>query len=85
MMLAATIMLADATPTAAATTTPATPAAAAKPAAKTDKADADKVVCKTEAVTGSLFPKKTCRSAKDSAQIQQEERANLEKIQQNSH
>lgn len=84
-MLAATIMLADATPAAAATTTPPASAAAAKPAAKATKTVPDKVICKTESVTGSLFPKKTCYSSSELAQRQQEERANLEKVQQMSH
>ncbi|MGZ3403540.1 MAG: hypothetical protein ACXWKN_10060 [Phenylobacterium sp.] len=85
MMLAATIMLADTTPAAAtAATTPAR-AATAAPAKDAAKATGDRVVCKTEVVTGSMFPKKTCYSTKDFAQRQQEERANLQKMQEQSH
>lgn len=79
-MLAATIMLAETTPaaaTAAATVAPATaPAAPAK--AKTDK---PRVVCRSESVTGSLMPKKTCYTTDDFAQRQQDERQNLERMQ----
>jgi hypothetical protein len=81
-MFAATIMLADATPaaaTAATAATPATPAAAAE-APKTAK---PKMVCRTEAVTGSMFPKKTCYQLDDLAQRQQEERKNLQQMQNN--
>lgn len=84
-MLAATIMLADTTPVAATAATTPAPAATAAPTKAAAKASDDKVVCKTEAVTGSLFPKKTCYSTKELAQRQQEERANLQKIQEQSH
>jgi hypothetical protein len=78
-MLAATLLMADAPAAAAATTvSPATVNAAASPA-KTD--DKPKLICKTEAVTGSLMPKKTCYTSDQMAQRRQEERANLEKIQ----
>jgi invasion protein IalB len=84
--MAATVMLADTTPAAAAAATSATtPAPAAAAAAAPAKKDADHVVCKSEAVTGSLFPKKTCYSTRDQQQRQAEERQNLEKIQQMSH
>ena len=81
-MFAATILLADTTPaaaTAASTVTPATVTAkAAAPAANKPR-----LICKTEAVTGSMFPKKTCYTADDLAQRKQEERANLERMQNN--
>lgn len=80
-MFAATMMLADATPaaaTAAATVSPAPAAAAPAKAAKTEK---PKLICKTESVTGSLMPKKTCYSSDEYAQRQQDERLNLEKMQ----
>jgi uncharacterized protein (DUF2147 family) len=77
-MLAATMMLADTTPAAATAATTATPAPAA--AAKPEK---EKVVCKTEVVTGSLFPKKTCRSVAEFSREQQEQRQNLERMQNN--
>ncbi len=82
-MLAATIMLADTTPAAAtAATTPApavsaAPAKAPAPAKAAAKSDGDQVVCKTETVLGSRFPKKSCYSTKDYAQRLQEDRANL--------
>jgi uncharacterized protein (DUF2147 family) len=78
-MFAATIMLADATPAAATAATAAAPAEAAK-ATKTEK---PKMVCRTEAVTGSMFPKKTCYQLDDLAQRQQEERKNLQQMQNN--
>jgi hypothetical protein len=78
-MLAATLLMADTPAAAAATTfTPATVNAAAAPA-KTD--DKPKLICKTEAVTGSLMPKKTCYTSDQMAQRRQDERANLEKLQ----
>jgi hypothetical protein len=90
-MLAATLLMAD-TPAAAVAATTVTPAnaatanpatAAAAPAAK--KADKPKLICKTEAVTGSLMPKKTCYSSDDLALRQQDERRNLERMQELSH
>jgi uncharacterized protein (DUF2147 family) len=78
-MFAATIMLADATPAAATAAAAAAPAEAAK-ATKTEK---PKMVCRTEAVTGSMFPKKTCYQLDDLAQRQQEERKNLQQMQNN--
>lgn len=76
-LFAASMLLADAAPAAAAAT-PAQPAAAAAPA---KKADEDKVICRTEAVTGSLFPKKTCRLKSEFAREQQEQREALQKMQ----
>lgn len=78
-MFAATILLADTTPAAATAATTVSPATVtATPAAKTEK---PRLICKTEAVTGSLFPKKTCYTSDDMAQRKQEERANLERMQ----
>jgi hypothetical protein len=80
-MFAATILLADTTPAAAtAATTPA--AAPAKPAAAAKPAQ-PRMICKTEAVTGSLFPKKTCYDPAELAQRREEERKNLEQMQNN--
>lgn len=79
-MFAATLLLADTTPAAAAaagTVSPATVTAKAKDA----PANKPRLICKTEAVTGSLMPKKTCYTSDDLAQRKQEERANLEKMQ----
>jgi hypothetical protein len=81
-MFAATMLLADTTPaaaTAASNVNPATAAAPAKPA----KADKPRVICKSESVTGSLMPKKTCYTTDDYAQRQQDERQNLERMQNN--
>jgi hypothetical protein len=89
-MIAAALLLAD-TPaaTAVAPPAPAAPAAAsaAKPAPeKTAAAKSnDRVVCRTEAVTGSMFPKKVCYSTQQAAERRQDERENLEKIQNLSH
>ena len=43
--------------------------------------DGDKIVCHTEYVTGSMFPKKTCRSEREIADRRAEERENIEKNQ----
>lgn len=80
-LLAATILLADTTPAAVsaaaeAAPAPAKPVAAAKPAKP-------RMICKTEVVTGSLFPKKTCYDPEELAQRQQEERKNLQQMQNN--
>ena len=80
-MLAATVLMADTTPAAAAAATTASPTPAAGAAAPAKTADKPKLICKTEAVTGSLMPKKTCYTSDDLAQRRQEERANLEKMQ----
>jgi hypothetical protein len=61
------------------TAAPPAPVSAAQ-AKQADK-DGAKLVCKSEAVTGSLFPKKTCYRADEMAQRRQEERANLERSQ----
>jgi hypothetical protein len=79
-MFAATILMADTTPAAAAaasTVSPATVTATPKAA----PANKPRLICKTESVTGSLMPKKTCYTSDDLAQRKQEERANLEKMQ----
>jgi hypothetical protein len=84
-MFAATIMLADTTPAAATAATAAAPTAAAPAsaakAAEAPKTAKPKIVCRTEAVTGSMFPKKTCYALDDLAQRQQEERKNLQQMQ----
>jgi hypothetical protein len=79
-MLAATILLADATPAAAAAATTVSPATVTA-TAKDAKANKPRLICKTEPVTGSMFPKKTCYASDDMAQRRQDERANLERIQ----
>lgn len=83
-ILAATVLMADTTPAAAtATTTEAAKPAAAAPAAK--KTEKPRLICKTESVTGSLMPKKTCYNSDEVAQRRQDERQNLERMQQLSH
>lgn len=47
------------------------PAAAAQPA-NNKKSDADKVVCKSEVVTGSRFPKKICHTKEQWARMESE-------------
>jgi hypothetical protein len=87
--LIAVAILADATPAAAAV--PAQPAAASAPAAAAAPAAAPaakpkpKVVCHTEAVIGSLFPKKTCTTVDQANEQRQAERQDLEAIQGKSH
>ena len=78
-MLAATVLMADTTPAAATAAT--TAKAAEAPAVAAKKTEKPKLICKTENVTGSLMPKKTCYVSDDLAQRQQDERQNLERIQ----
>jgi len=83
-LLAATVLMAEAAPVA----TPPAPAATVSPAtvkAKPTAATGNKphLICKTESVTGSLMPKKTCYTSDDYARRQQDERQNLERIQNN--
>lgn len=80
-MFAATILLADTTPAAAAAATTVSPATVTAPTTKDAPANKPRLICRTEAVTGSMFPKKTCYTSDDLAQRKQEERANLEKMQ----
>jgi hypothetical protein len=84
ILFAAGALLADTTPagTAAATVAPPAATGSATPG-KTAAAAKPKLICRTESVTGSLMPKKTCYSPDDFAQRQQEERDNLRRIQNN--
>ena len=79
-LIAASLMLADTTPAAATAAQTAQPAAAATPATPA-KPTEDRLICRSEAVTGSLMPKKTCRRASDMARDRQDQRENLERIQ----
>jgi hypothetical protein len=79
-MFAASILLADTTPVAASAAGAVSPATVTAPP-KAAPANKPRVICKTESVTGSLMPKKTCYTSDDLAQRKQEERANLEKMQ----
>ena len=90
-MFAASILLADTTPAAAAAAAAVSPPAAANTvspatvtaAPKAAPANKPRVVCRTEAVTGSMFPKKTCYTTDQMAQRRQDERQNLEHMQNN--
>jgi len=75
-LIAATLLMADAT-TAAAANTPAP--AAAQPAKK--KADDQQMVCKSEEVLGSRLPVKRCRTAAQAAADKQNAREELERAQ----
>jgi hypothetical protein len=79
-LIAASLMLADTTPAAATAAQTAQPAAAATPATPA-KPTEDRLICRSESVTGSLMPKKTCRRASDMARDRQDQRENLERIQ----
>jgi hypothetical protein len=79
-MFAATILMADTTPAAAAAASTVSPATVTA-APKATPANKPRLICKSESVTGSLMPKKTCYTSDDLAQRKQEERANLEKMQ----
>jgi hypothetical protein len=76
MLLALLVTLAAATPDAAPATAaaPAPAVAAAKPA---QKPAADEIVCKTEQVTGSMFPKKICRKKSEADAARAEEQAQI--------
>ena len=73
-MLAATILMADAT-----TAAPVNPPAAAAQTAK--KADDQKLVCHTEQVLGSRLPVKKCRTAEQAAAEKQAARDELDRAQ----
>jgi 3-oxoacyl-ACP reductase-like protein len=84
-LFAAGLLMADPAPVTAsaagptpAATAPVTPVAAATPAKKTEP---PRLICKSESVTGSLMPKKTCYRSDELAQRKQDERENLERIQ----
>ena len=87
-LLAATVLMADSTTALQAapstTTTAAQPqaavAATAEQNAKPKKAG-NTLVCKTEPVLGTRLPAKRCRTAEQIAAQQQEDQANLDKMQ----
>lgn len=85
-LLAATVLMADSTTAlqAAPSSTPAAQpqaAAAAEQGAKPKKQASNALVCKNEPVLGSRLPTKRCRTSEQMAQQQQEDRANLDKMQ----
>jgi len=82
--LAAAALMADSTTAMQVASTPAsTPAAAAAaaPNAKPAQADAKRVICRNEPTLGTRLPTKKCRTVASMAERQQEDRANLEKLQ----
>ena len=84
-MLAATLMMAQssaATPSDI-TAAPPAPATAAQVAADAKKPakDPGRLICHSETATGSLMAKKTCYRADDMAERKQQERDNLEHMQ----
>ena len=87
-LLAATVLMADATTalqsTPSTSTTNAQPqaaAAAAEPNAKPKKQAGNTLVCKNEPVLGSRLPTKRCRTTEQMAAQQQEDQQNLDKMQ----
>jgi hypothetical protein len=82
MLLALLVTLAAATPDAAPATAAAPPAVTA-PAAKPAKSAADEMICKSEAVIGSMLPHKVCRRKADADAQRLEEQANIRANQRN--
>jgi hypothetical protein len=80
-MLAATVLMADATPAAAAAAATVSPATVNGAATPDKTAEKPKLICKTEPVLGSLMPKKTCYTSDQMAQRRQDERENLQRMQ----
>jgi len=87
-LLAATVLMADSTTalqTAASTSTtaaqPQAVAATAEQNAKPKKQANNALVCKNEPVLGSRLPTKRCRTQEQMAAQQQEDQANLDKMQ----
>ena len=86
-LLAATLLMADSTTALQAASTTATVAqpqavaATAEQNAKPKKQAGNTLVCKTEPVLGTRLPTKRCRTAEQIAAQQQEDQANLDKMQ----
>jgi hypothetical protein len=74
-LIAATLMMADATTGAAPSSPPPAAAAAAQPAKKAE------MVCKSEQVLGSRLPVKKCRTVDQAAQDKQDAREQLDHAQ----
>ena len=86
MLLALLVALAatpDAAPAvgAAPSTTPPPAVAPAAPAKSAQKAADSEVICKTEQVTGSIFPKKVCRRKSDAEAARADQQQNLRDVQ----
>lgn len=75
MLLPLLVVLAAATPDAS--SVQAAPASATAPAKPAQKAAGDEIVCKTEQVTGSMFPKKICRKKSEADAVRAEEQAQI--------
>ena len=84
-LLAATVLMADSTTAmqSAPATAGAQPQATATPAehAKPKKQANNSLICKNEPVLGSRLPTKRCRTTEQMAQQQQEDQANLDRMQ----
>ena len=84
-LLAATVLMADSTT--AMQTAPATNGAQSQATAATTeqnakpKKQANALVCKNEPVLGSRMPTKRCRTTAQMAEQQQDDQANLDKLQ----
>jgi hypothetical protein len=74
-MIAAVLM--DAQPAAAVVAPSSTPASATAPPKAAEAADDDKVVCKSQQVTGTRFSTRICHTKHDWAQIEKDSRDEL--------
>jgi hypothetical protein len=82
-LLAATVLMADSTTAlqAAATTTAAQPQAVAADQNAKPKKSSNAMVCRNEPVLGSRLPTKRCRTTEQMAAQQQQDQADLDKMQ----
>jgi len=86
-LLAATVLMADSTtalqaaPSATPAAQPQAVAATAEQNAKPKKQASNGLICKTEPVLGTRLPTKRCRTAEQIAAQQQEDQADLDKMQ----
>ena len=82
-LLAATVLMADSTTAlpAAATTTAAQPQAVAADQNAKSKKSSNAMVCRNEPVLGSRLPTKRCRTTEQMAAQQQQDQADLDKMQ----
>jgi hypothetical protein len=86
-LLAATVLMADSTtalqaaPSSAPAAQPQAVAATAEQNAKPKKKASNALVCRNEPVLGSRLPTKRCRTTEQMAQQQQDDQANLDKMQ----
>lgn len=80
MLLALLVALAatpDAAPAAGPVTAPPAAVAAAAPAKPAQKAADNDLICKTEQVTGSIFPKKVCRKKSEAEAARADQQQSL--------